>query len=72
MPAPRKPPTCLLPVAVIIADMPIATSAYAHIRLTVTDIERSRAFCDDILGLPVAFEVPADADEATREQLGSL
>jgi glyoxylase I family protein len=52
--------------------MPIATQSYAHIRLTVTDIERSRAFYDDVLGLPVAFEVPADADDPTREQLGFL
>jgi len=50
----------------------IPTSAYAHVRLTVTDIVRSRAFYDDVFGLPVAFEVPADADEATREQLGFL
>lgn len=52
--------------------MPIPTSSYAHIRLTVTDIERSRAFYDDVFGLPVAIEVPADADDATREQLGYL
>ncbi|MCH1865790.1 VOC family protein [Nocardioides sp. CFH 31398] len=52
--------------------MPIKTSAYAHVRLTVTDIERSRKFYDDVLGLPVAFEMPADADEATREQLSFL
>jgi glyoxylase I family protein len=52
--------------------MPIPTRAYAHVRLTVTDIARSRAFYDEVFGLPVAFEVPADADEATREQLGFL
>lgn len=52
--------------------MPIATNAYAHLRLTVTDIEKSRAFYDDIFALPVAFELPADADEATREQLSFL
>lgn len=52
--------------------MPIATQSFAHIRLTVTDIARSRAFYDDLFGLPVAFEVPADADDATREQLGFL
>jgi len=52
--------------------MPIATQSFAHIRLTVTDIERSRAFYDDIFGLPVAVEVPADADDATRAQLGFL
>lgn len=52
--------------------MPIKPKAFAHIRLTVTDIERSRAFYDAVLGLPVAFELPADADEATREQLSFL
>jgi glyoxylase I family protein len=50
----------------------INTSSYAHVRLTVTDIERSRAFYDDVFGLPVAFELPADADEQTREQLSFL
>ncbi len=52
--------------------MPITTSSYAHVRLTVTDIARSRAFYDEVFGLPVALEVPADADEATREQLSFL
>lgn len=52
--------------------MPIPTRSYAHVRLTVTDIDRSRAFYDDVFGLPVAFEVPDDADEATRESLSFL
>jgi glyoxylase I family protein len=52
--------------------MPIATSSYAHIRLTVTDIEKSRAFYDAVFGLPVAYELPPEADEQTREQLGFL
>ena len=52
--------------------MPVSPSAYAHVRLTVTDIARSRAFYDDVFGLPVAFEVPEGADEATREQLAFL
>lgn len=52
--------------------MPIATSAYAHVRLTVTDIARSRAFYDAVFGLPVAAEVPPDADEATRQELSWL
>ena len=52
--------------------MSIAPQSFAHIRLTVTDIERSRAFYDAVLGLPVAFEVPAEADEATREELSFL
>ncbi|MDQ6740849.1 MAG: VOC family protein [Actinomycetota bacterium] len=52
--------------------MTIPTRAFAHIRLTVSDIDRSRAFYDEVFGLPVAFEVPAGADDATREQLGWL
>lgn len=52
--------------------MAINTSAYAHVRLTVTDIDRSRKFYDEVLGLPVAFEMPPNADEATKEQLAFL
>lgn len=52
--------------------MTIPIRSYAHIRLTVTDIEASRAFYDSLFGLPVAFEVPEGADEATREQLAFL
>ncbi len=52
--------------------MPIPINAYAHVRLTVTDINRSRAFYDDVFGLPVAFEVPAGADQAAREELSWL
>ncbi len=52
--------------------MPIAVTDYAHVRITVTDIERSRAFYDSVFGFDVAFELPPDADAATREQLGFL
>lgn len=52
--------------------MAITTSALAHVRLTVTDIARSRKFYDQVFGLPVAFELPPDADEATRQQLSFL
>jgi glyoxylase I family protein len=52
--------------------MSIAVDGYAHVRLTVTDISRSRAFYDQVFALPVAFEVPADADDETRERLGFL
>lgn len=50
--------------------MPVAAVDYAHIRLTVTDIERSRAFYDAVFGFDVLVEAPpADADEQTKEQL---
>jgi glyoxylase I family protein len=52
--------------------MSIAIGGYAHVRLTVTDISRSRAFYDEVFALPVAFEMPADADAETRERLGFL
>lgn len=52
--------------------MPISLQGVAHVRLTVTDIDRSRAFYDEVFGLPVAFEVPPDADEATRQELAFL
>jgi glyoxylase I family protein len=52
--------------------MPIVTNAFAHVRLTVTDIDRSRAFYDEVFGLPVAYELAEDADEATRAQLSFL
>lgn len=52
--------------------MPITTSAFSHIRITVTDIDRSRAFYDEIFGWPIAFEMPPDADEATRARFAFL
>ena len=52
--------------------MSIPVDGFAHVRLTVTDIARSRAFYDQVFALPVAFEVPADADEETRRRLGFL
>ena len=52
--------------------MPVTPSSFAHVRLTVTDIERSRAFYDQVFGLPVAYELPPDADEETREKLAFL
>jgi glyoxylase I family protein len=52
--------------------MPISASSVAHIRLTVTDIERSRKFYESVFGWPVALEVLDDADDATRERLSFL
>ena len=50
----------------------INAHAFGHVRLTVTDITASRAFYEAVFGLPVAFELPDDADEATRQQLWFL
>jgi glyoxylase I family protein len=52
--------------------MAIQTTSIAHIRLTVTDIARSRAFYEQVFGWPVAVEMPADPDPATREALAFL
>ena len=52
--------------------MPINTTSIQHIRLTVTDITRSRKFYDSVFGWPVALEVPVDADAETREKLWFL
>ena len=52
--------------------MPVNATGFAHVRITVTDIERSRRFYDDVFGFDVAYEVPAGADDATREQLAFL
>lgn len=48
-------------------DVPIAASGFSHVRITVTDIDRSRAFYEAVFGFEPAIEMPADADEATRE-----
>lgn len=50
----------------------IATAGFSHVRLTVTDIARSRAFYDAVFGWPVAAEVPAGADAAIRQKLAHL
>ena len=52
--------------------MPVATTGYAHVRLTVTDVAASRRFYEDVFGLEVAYEVPAGADDATQQAVGFL
>ena len=52
--------------------MPVTPTGFGHVRLTVSDLGRSRAFYDRVFGFPVAFEVPDGADEATRESLAFL
>lgn len=55
-----------------IGAMAIAVESVAHIRLTVGEIGRSRAFYDKVFGWPVALEVPDDATDETRERLSFL
>lgn len=52
--------------------MAITISGVSHVRLTVRDIAASRSFYDQVFGWDVAFELPADADEETREKLWFL
>jgi glyoxylase I family protein len=52
--------------------MTINTTSIQHVRLTVTDIARSRKFYDSVFGWPVMLEVTDDADAETREKLWFL
>jgi glyoxylase I family protein len=52
--------------------MGLTDTSIAHLRLTVTDIERSRQFYESVFGWPVLLEMPENADEATRSQLSFL
>lgn len=52
--------------------MTINTTSIAHVRLTVTDIDRSRQFYDSVFGWPILIEMPEQADAATREALSFL
>ncbi|QLL06181.1 VOC family protein [Mycobacterium vicinigordonae] len=52
--------------------MALSSTSIAHVRLTVTDIERSRQFYENVFGWPVLVEIPENADEATRSRLSFL
>jgi glyoxylase I family protein len=52
--------------------MAITTSSIAHVRLTVTDIERSRQFYESVFGWPVLIEAPESSDTANKEALSFL
>jgi glyoxylase I family protein len=52
--------------------MPLSSTSVAHVRLTVTDIERSRQFYESVFDWPVLIEVPEHADEATKSALSFL
>ncbi len=52
--------------------MAINTTSIPHVRLTVTDIKRSREFYESVFDWPINLEVPEDADEITRDRLAFL
>jgi glyoxylase I family protein len=54
------------------SEVGITSTSVAHVRFTVTDIERSRQFYESVFGWPVLLEIPDNADEATRSQLSFL
>ncbi len=41
----------------------ISSSGFAHVRLTVTDIGRSKAFYDQVFGWPIAVDESGSVDE---------
>lgn len=41
----------------------ITSSGFAHVRLTVTDIDRSKAFYDQVFGWPTAVDASGSANE---------
>jgi glyoxylase I family protein len=49
--------------------MTIDTSSTAHVRLTVTNIERARHHYQSVSGRLALIEAPESADVATREAL---
>lgn len=41
----------------------VTSSGFAHVRITVTDIERSKAFYDQVFGWPTAVDASDKVDE---------
>lgn len=52
--------------------MPVNATRFAHVRLTVTDLEASRRFYESVFGFEVAYELPPDADDETQRTLSFL
>jgi glyoxylase I family protein len=41
----------------------VESSGYAHVRITVSDIARSKAFYDEVFGWPIAIDTSSRIDE---------
>jgi len=54
------------------ATMASSPASIDHVRLTVTDIDRSRKFYESVFGWPIWAEMPSNPDEATRNQFAWL
>ncbi|OAK54198.1 VOC family protein [Rhodococcoides kyotonense] len=52
--------------------MAIAATDFHHVRITVSDIDVSRKFYDDVFGFDVAYEWDPNADEQTKKELWFL
>jgi len=51
----------------------IETTGLHHVRLTVTDLERSKAFYADVLGFQIAAESPGSPDDPdVRKRPGAV
>lgn len=46
----------------------ISSTGFAHVRLTVTDIARSKAFYDEVFGWPAAVDASSSAEEPGVKQ----
>ena len=42
---------------------PLSLGPVHHLRLTVTDVQRSRAFYTELLGFQIAMKAPPPADD---------
>jgi catechol 2,3-dioxygenase-like lactoylglutathione lyase family enzyme len=47
--------------------VPLSLGPVHHLRLTVTDVERSRAFYTELLGFQIAMDTPPPADDPHHE-----
>lgn len=52
--------------------MPITVKSINHIRLTVTDIQRSREFYETLFNWPVAIEMPTGTPPEAQDRYGFL
>jgi glyoxylase I family protein len=52
--------------------VPLSLGPVHHLRLTVTDVDRSRTFYTDLLGFQIAMDVPPPADDPHHDLVTDL